>query len=65
MSNTLSQIPLAVAAASTLLTVWYVGRKGPGRSRSASWTGRRQQDVHGVETKVTRQTPRRRLPYPW
>lgn len=42
MSNTLSQIPLAVAAASTLVTVWYVGRKGQGRSRSESWLGRRQ-----------------------
>jgi hypothetical protein len=64
MSNTLSQIPLAVAAASTLLTVWYVGRKGQGRSRSESWPGRRQRDVHQVETKVIRQTPRRRLRYP-
>jgi len=41
MSDTLSQIPEAVAAAATLLTVYYVGRRGHGRSRTASWQGRR------------------------
>jgi hypothetical protein len=40
MSNTLSQIPEAVAAASTLLTVYYLGRRGPARLRSESWPGR-------------------------
>jgi hypothetical protein len=28
MSDALSQIPMAVAAASALLTVYYVGRRG-------------------------------------
>ena len=41
MSNALSQIVLAVAAASTLLIVWYQGRKGQGQSRSESWPDRR------------------------
>lgn len=41
MSNALSQIALAVAAASTLLIVWYQGRKGQGQSRSESWPDRR------------------------
>jgi hypothetical protein len=29
MSDALSQLPQAVAAASTLLTVYYLGRRGP------------------------------------
>jgi hypothetical protein len=35
VSNALAQIPLAVAAASTLLTVWYWGRKGHGQNVSS------------------------------
>ncbi len=31
MSNTLSQIPEAVAAAGTLLTVYFLARRGHGR----------------------------------
>ena len=49
MSNALSQIPMAVAAASILLTVYYLGRQGPGQSRSESWPGRRQ--PHSVRLK--------------
>jgi hypothetical protein len=41
MSDAMSQIPEAVAAASVLLTVYYLGRRGHGRSRSESWHGRR------------------------
>ena len=41
MSDALSQIPMAVAAGSILLTVYYLGRQRPGRSRSESWHGRR------------------------
>jgi hypothetical protein len=37
MSNALSQIPEAVAAASVLLSVYYLGR----RRRSESWPRRR------------------------
>jgi len=40
MSNALSQIPEAVAAASILLTVYYLGRRGQTRFRSESWSGR-------------------------
>ena len=35
MSDAVSQIPEAVAAAATLLTVYYLGRRGHGQSRSA------------------------------
>ena len=64
MSSTLSQIPLAVAAGSTLLTVWYMGRKGQGGSRSESWPGWRQ--LYGARLKrtVTQQSPRRHLLHP-
>lgn len=41
MSDAVSQIPEAVAAASVLLTVYYVGRRGRGQSRSESWHRRR------------------------
>jgi len=41
MSDSLSQIPEAVAAAAVLLTVYYWGRQGHGRSRSQSWPGQR------------------------
>jgi len=33
MSNALSQLPEAVAAASVLLTVYYWGRRHPGKRR--------------------------------
>jgi hypothetical protein len=49
MSDNLSQIPEAVAAAATLLTVYYLGRQGHGRSRSDSWHGRRP--PHGARWK--------------
>jgi hypothetical protein len=48
MSDTLSQIPEAVAAASILLTVYYLGRRGQTRFRSESWPGRR----HSPSTRV-------------
>ena len=41
MSDALMQIPGALAAVGTLLTVYYVGRQGHGRSHSDSWPGRR------------------------
>ncbi len=41
MSETLSQIPEAVAAAATMLTVYYLGRRGHGRGRTESLRGRR------------------------
>lgn len=50
MSDALSQIPEAVAAAAVLLTVYYCGRQGHGRSGSfrpdrrqaKSWTVKRK-----------------------
>ncbi len=42
MSDALSQIPEAVAAAAVLLTVYYWARQGNGRSRYQAWPGRRQ-----------------------
>ena len=64
MSNTLSQIPLAIAAGSTFLTLWYMGQKGQGESRWDTWPGRRQ--LHGARLTrtVTQQSPRRRLLHP-
>jgi hypothetical protein len=41
MSETLSQIPEAVAAAATMLTVYYLGRRGHGRRGTESLRGRR------------------------
>jgi hypothetical protein len=41
MSDAVSQIPESVAAVSVLLTVYYLGRRGHGRSRSESWHRRR------------------------
>ncbi len=41
MSDILSQIPEAVAAAATLLTVYFLARRGHGRSGIESWPGRR------------------------
>jgi hypothetical protein len=41
MSDTLSQLPEALAAAATLLTVYYLGRRGHERSRTEFWSGQR------------------------
>lgn len=49
MSDALSQVPEAVAAVATLLTVYYLGRRGLGRSRSESWPARRQSDSPTVK----------------
>ena len=51
MSDALSQIPEAVAAAAILLTIYYWGRQGHGRSRSESWPGRRQPQSARVKRK--------------
>ena len=40
MSDALSQLPEAVAAAAVLLTVYYWGRQGHGRSGPQPWSGR-------------------------
>jgi hypothetical protein len=49
MANAMSQIPESVAAASVLLTVYYLGRRGHGRSRFESWSGGRH--AHGAGAK--------------
>ena len=49
MSDALSQIPEAVAAASILLAVYYLGRRAEGQSHPGSWPGRRQ--AHGTKVK--------------
>ncbi len=54
MSDALSQIPQAVAAASILLTVYYLGRRGQGRPRSESWPGRRPAQRARVKRKCYR-----------
>jgi hypothetical protein len=41
MSDAMMQIPGALAAAGTLLTVYYVGRQGHGRAHSENGPGRR------------------------
>ncbi len=49
MSDAVSQIPEAVAAAATLLTIYYLGRRGQGRSHSESCSARRQSHSARVE----------------